>query len=90
EFNWGPRDTHCLVLSAGMRPREGKTTIEPHDGGRSVHADKQSLSTQSMRHQDDFTYQAAPQLSYVIQFLFCSPSNEGKIRFFSCSKHRRR
>lgn len=52
-----------------MRPREGKTTIEPHDGGRSVHADKQSLSTQSMRHQDDFTYQAAPQLSYDIYFI---------------------
>ena len=29
---------------------------------------KQSLSTLSMRHQDDYTYQAAPQLSYVIQF----------------------
>ena len=27
-----------------------------------------------MRHQDDYTYQAAPQLSYVIQFLFSPPS----------------
>ena len=28
----------------------GKTIKEPHDGGHSVRADKQSLSTQSMRH----------------------------------------
>ena len=51
-----------------MKPRKGKTTKEPHDGGHSVRADKQSLSTLPMRHQDDYTYQAAPQLSYVIQF----------------------
>ena len=39
EFNWGLRDTHCLVLSAGTKPRKGKTTKEPHDGGHSVRAD---------------------------------------------------
>ena len=60
---FGVQDTVLDIMASGTAHGE-EGIKEPHDGGHSVRAGKQSLSTLPMRHQDDYTYQAAPQLSY--------------------------